>query len=108
MFNISSGGIVGSSWFSHVSRGSHGETETDWRHCVKTCRSTDINGKIFFFTAKLKCMPRILHVITGRGCSSVVRAFAHGEVGRRIDPSCSTTGVTKAVVCVILSVGWCI
>ena len=47
MFNISSGGIVGSSWFSHVSRGSHGETETDWRHCVKTCRSTDINGKIF-------------------------------------------------------------
>ena len=23
-------------------------------------------------------------------------------------PECSTTGVTKAVVCVILSVGWCI
>ena len=51
-------------------------------------------------------------------CSSVVRAFAHGAMGRRIDPSwsgpiwvisrsnqCSTTGVTKAVVCVILSVG---
>ena len=46
-------------------------------------------------------------------CSFVVRAIAHGAVGRRIDPSwwthlaiartrqCSTTGVTKAVVCVI-------
>ena len=49
------------------------------------------------------------------------RAFAHGTMGRRIDPSwggpielffrssqCSMTGVTKAMVCVILSVGWCI
>ena len=47
----------------------------------------------------------------------MVRAFAHGAMGRRIDPSCggpielflvfsqcSTTGVTKAVVCAILSV----
>ena len=25
-----------------------------------------------------------------------------------INSQCSTTGVTKAVVCVILSVGWCI
>ena len=54
-------------------------------------------------------------------CSSVVRAFAHGAMGCQIDPSrgwthwavshsslCSTTGVTKAVVCAILSVGWCI
>ena len=51
----------------------------------------------------------------------MVRAFAHGAMGRRINPSwggpielfshssqCSTTGVTKAVVCAILSVGWCI
>ena len=37
------------------------------------------------------------------------------EVAQRHKPShisrssqCSTTGVTKAVVCVILSVGWCI
>ena len=50
----------------------------------------------------------------------MVRAFAHGAMGRRIDPSCgepiehisrssqcSTTGVTKTVVCAILSVGWC-
>ena len=40
----------------------------------------------------------------------MVRAFAHGAMGRRIDPSwggpiqCSTTS-TKAVICVILSVG---
>ena len=47
--------------------------------------------------------------------------FAHGAMGRRIDPSwggpielflvlasAPTTGVTKAVVYVILSVGWCI
>ena len=52
--------------------------------------------------------------------SSVVRAFAHGAMVHRIDPSwwthwaisrssqCSTTGVTKAVVCIILSVGLCI
>ena len=48
------------------------------------------------------------------------RAFAHGAMGHRIDPSWGgpielflvpasvTTGVTKAVVCVIMSVGWCI
>ena len=51
----------------------------------------------------------------GARCSSVVRAFAHGAMGRWIDPSwggaisrssqCSMTGVTKAVVCAILSVG---
>ena len=46
----------------------------------------------------------------------MLRAFAHGAMGRRINPSwggpielflvptqCSTTGVTKTVVCVILS-----
>ena len=56
-------------------------------------------------------------VCTGARCSSVVRAFAHGAMGRRIDRSwsthgvssrssqCSTTGVTKVVVCAILSVG---
>ena len=50
----------------------------------------------------------------------MVRVFAHGVMGRRIDPSwgepielsrssqCSTTGVTKAVICAILYVGWCI
>ena len=58
----------------------------------------------------------------------MVRTSSHGAMGRQIDPSwggpielflffssifsrssqCSTTGVTKAVVCAILSVGWCI
>ena len=58
--------------------------------------------------------------VLGARCSSVVRAFAHGAMGRRINPSwwthlaisrssqCSTTGVTNTVVCAILSVGWCI
>ena len=54
--------------------------------------------------------------------SSVVRAFAHGAtMGRRIDPSWGgpielflvpasdprLVCVTKAVVCAIISVGWC-
>ena len=37
--------------------------------------------------------------------SSVVRAFARDAMG---SSQCSTTGVTKVVVCAILSVGWCI
>ena len=58
-------------------------------------------------------------VCVGTNCSSVVRAFGHGAMGRRIDPSwcgpielflvpASAAVVTKAVVCAILSVGWCI
>ena len=62
----------------------------------------------------------VLFLIPGASCSSVVRAFAHGAMGRRIDASwwthwpisrssqCTTTGVTKAVACAILCVGWCI
>ena len=54
---------------------------------------------------------------TGARCSSVVRVFAHGAMGRRIDPSwwthgaisrsrqCSKTGIPNAVICAILSVG---
>ena len=56
----------------------------------------------------------------GARSRSVVRALVHGAMGRQIAPSwwahwaisfssqCSTTGVTKAVVCIILPVGWCI
>ena len=65
------------------------------------------------------CVDNITRVLVmnprkgGARCSSVVRAFAHGAMDRRIDPSwlthlaiscsnhCSTTGA-------ILSVGWCI
>ena len=48
----------------------------------------------------------------------MVKAFAHGAMGRWIDPSWggpielflvpASAGVTQAVVCVILSVGFCI
>ena len=59
---------------------------------------------------------RLASTTRGAKYSSVVRAFAHGAIGRRIDPSwwthwaisrssqCSTTGVTKAVVCVIIHI----
>ena len=46
----------------------------------------------------------------------MVRVFAHGEIGRQIDPSWggpielflipASAGLTKAVVCA--SMGWCI
>ena len=39
-----------------------------------------------------------------------IRASAHGTMARRVDPSWWThlaiSGVTKAVICAILSVGW--
>ena len=57
----------------------------------------------------------------GAKCTSVVRAFTHGVSGCQIDPSWGAPivlflvpasaprlCVTKAVVCAILSVGWCI
>ena len=59
-----------------------------------------------------------LHHLAGARCSSVVRVFAHGAMGCRIDPSwwihwaislssqCSMTGVTKAMVCIRLSCLW--
>ena len=68
----------------------------------------------------LSCLVHSLGKTEAR-CSSVVRAFTHGAMGHLIDPSwvkthwaisrssqCSTTGVIKAMVCAILSVGWCI
>ena len=45
-------------------------------------------------------------LFTGARCSSVVRALGrrtHRAISR--SSQCSTTGVTKAVVCAILSVG---
>ena len=56
-------------------------------------------------------------VIVYKQMSFCEGAFAHGVMGHRIDPSWSgpielfltpASGVTKAVVCAILSVGWCI
>ena len=34
----------------------------------------------------LQCFPYAFNVMTGARCSSVVRAFAHGAMGHRIDP----------------------
>ena len=56
---------------------------------------------------------------TGVRCSSVVRAFAHGAMGRRIDPSWgepielflipgSAPRLVEQRLSAILSVGWCI
>ena len=59
-----------------------------------------------------------IRILQGAKCSSVVRAFAHGAMGRRIDPSWggpiqlflvsanAPQLVTKSMVCAILSVGW--
>ena len=44
----------------------------------------------------------------GARCSSVVRAFARGAMGGRIDPSWGEPIELFLVVCAILSVGWCI
>ena len=63
---------------------------------------------------------KLLLLFLGASCSSVVKAFAHGAMGRRIDlswgepielflvPASAPRPVTKAVVCAIMSVGWCI
>ena len=58
-------------------------------------------------------------LLSGARCSSVVRTFAHGAMGRRIDPSWGGPNelflvpasaprlvYQKAEVCAILSVGW--
>ena len=65
------------------------------------------------------CMYECMYVCSteeGVRCSSVVRTFANGAMGHRVDPSwwtnraishssqCSMTSVKKAMVCVILSV----
>ena len=67
------------------------------------------------------CLPNIFSVQDSLHSTFLLPnfSFAHGAMDGRIDPSwwahwtisrsshCSTTGVTKAVVCAILSVGWC-
>ena len=55
----------------------------------------------------------LLLICMGVRCSSMVGAFSHGVMCRRIDPishssQCFMTDVTKAVVCAKVSVGWCI
>ena len=69
----------------------------------------------FFFHFNI--MYKLHLLVWGARCSSMVRVFTHGAMGRRIDPSwwthwaisrfsqCPMTGVTKAVVYVIRSGG---
>ena len=40
-----------------------------------------------FFDEKIKCTYSQYFIWPGARCSSVVRAFAHGAMGRQIDPS---------------------
>ena len=101
---------------------------SDWSNSYKPY-NTVIAGSIIFVRGIPLLYKQVVSFIYARSwlsffygvrLSSVVRAFAHGAMCHRIDPSrwthwaisrssqCSTTGVTKAVVCVILSVGWCI
>ena len=68
----------------------------------------------------LLCIRYLSQYLWRSKMSFVLRVFTHGVMGHWIHHSwwtywaisrssqCSTTGVTKAVVCVILSVGWCI
>ena len=76
---------------------------------------------VFMFCCYCCCCSILFSImnfcVEGARCNSVVRPFAHGAMGHQIDPSwwthlaisrssqCSTTGVTKAEVCDILSVG---
>ena len=54
------------------------------RHMVKDHSDLE-GGNVFFF---LKCIyVSIYFQVSGARCSSVVRVFAHGAMGRRIDPS---------------------
>ena len=54
------------------------------------------------------------HISLPRSVSALQADFVHPVLSRERDVAisrssqCSTTGVTKAVVCAILSVGWCI
>ena len=94
--------------------------------CLSVCLSVCLPFGLFLVPASAGVSLNIhsfIHSVclSGARCKSVVRSFAHGAMGCRIDPSwggiielflvppsAPTTGVTKAVVCVILSVGWCI
>ena len=50
----------------------------------------------------------IAYVGAGRSSEVERSLMVVGSIIHGVDPLSSTTGVTKAVVCVILSVGWCI
>ena len=75
------------------------------------------NSNYFYMTCII-----IYFIVKGARCRLLLRGkmAAYGAMGRRIDTSwlthwtisrssqCSMTGLTKAMVCTVLSVGWCI
>ena len=75
---------------------------------VKEGNRTRVNSQCYNLTAKI------------REQDFFGKVFVHGAMGHLINPSrwthwaiscfsqCSTTGIPKAVVCAILSMGWCI
>ena len=56
---------------------------------LKNLRHKNIVGLVGSVTVYTQCRQNVLSVSLSRGarCSSVVRAFAHGGMGRRINPS---------------------
>ena len=68
--------------------------------------SLSVSVSLFLSLSLSLCLSFSLSLSVSEGvrCSSMVRVFAHDAMGR-CSNQCSTTGVTKAVVCVILSVG---
>ena len=73
------------------------------------------NSRFVFRAGVSLNMHSFIQAAQGARCSSVVRAFAHGAMGRRIDPSWGeptelflVPASAPRLVCAILSVGWCI
>ena len=84
-----------------------------WSYLQQTSRAWFCFGYALFGHTYSRHHRHGIDLVSGARYSSVVRAFAHDPIGRRIDPSCQVfivpaTGVPKAIVCAILSVGWCI
>ena len=68
-------------------------------------------GSIYFWQATpslnwLNSLPHMTHSQIEARCNSVVRVFAHGAISH--SSQCCTTGVPKAVIWAVLSLGWCI
>ena len=87
------------------------------KHCPLTTDILVKEGRKCFIYDALNTFYLWLYVIgyivkEGARCSSVVRAFAHGAMGRRIDPSCGEpielflipASAPQPMVCAILSV----
>ena len=89
-----------------------------WQSSPEHCKRMLYPVAVFLWTVDLEVGHRNNHDVVVNVPST--RHVARGVTGRRIDPSwwvhrassrssqCYTTWVTKAVVCTILYVGWCI